>query len=67
MRTYVVVMILLVAGGTLFGIMHKKSVRSFFNHCHNAKKKGTQSVGGAEMVSLPSRPAIPCTAATSTW
>ena len=60
-------MIPLVAGGTLFGIMHRKSARSFYNHWRNAKKKGTQSVGGAEMVSLAMQPAIPCTAATSTW
>ena len=58
MQTYVVVMILLVAGGTLFDIMHKKSARYFFNHWQNAKKKGSQYVGGAEMVSLAIQTAV---------
>ena len=58
MQTYVVVMILLVAGGTLFDILHKKSARYFFDHWRNAKKKGTQQVGGAEMVSLAIQTAV---------
>ena len=32
MQTYIVVMILMVAGGTLFDIMHKKSAKYFFEH-----------------------------------
>ncbi len=52
MQTYIVAMILLVAGGTLFDIMHKKSARYFFDHWRNAKSKGTRQVGGGEMVSL---------------
>ena len=58
MQTYVVVMILLVAGGTLFDIVHKKSARYFFNNWRNAKKKGTQQVGGGEMVSLAIQTAV---------
>jgi hypothetical protein len=52
MQTYIVAMILLVAGGTLFDIAHKKSARYFFDHWRNAKNKGTRQVGGGEMVSL---------------
>ena len=52
MQTYIVVMILMVAGGTLFDIMHKKSAKYFFDHWRNAKNKGTRQVGGGEMVSL---------------
>src|SRR6266851_7712445 len=52
MQTYIVVMILMVAGGTLFDIMHKKSARYFFNHWRNAKNKGTRQVGGGEMPTL---------------
>jgi hypothetical protein len=52
MQTYIVAMILLVAGGTLLDIMHKKSARYFFDHWRNAKSKGTRQVGGGEMVSL---------------
>ena len=39
MQTYVVVMILLVAGGTLFDIMHKKSARYFFDNWRNCKEQ----------------------------
>lgn len=52
MQTYIVVMIILVAGGTLFDIVHKKSAKYFFDNWRNAKTKGTQQVSGAEMVSL---------------
>jgi len=52
MQTYVVVMILLVAGGTLFDILHKKSAKYFFDHWRNVKKLGTRQLGGGEMVSL---------------
>jgi hypothetical protein len=52
MQTYIVVMILMVAGGTLFDTIHKKSATYFFNHWQNAKNKGTRQVGGGEMMSL---------------
>jgi hypothetical protein len=52
MQTYVIVMILLVACGTLFDIVHKKSARFFFDHWRSANNKGTRKVGGGEMVSL---------------
>ena len=52
MQAYIVVMIILVAGGTLFDIVHKKSATYFFNNWRNAKNKGTQPVSGGEMVSL---------------
>ena len=52
MQTYVVVMALLVAGGTLFDIVHKKSARYFVNNWRNSKKKAKQQIGGGEMVSI---------------
>jgi hypothetical protein len=52
MQTYVAVMIVLVAGGTLFDIIRKKSARYFFNNWRTVKGKGTRSVPGSEMVSL---------------
>ena len=58
MQTYIVVMILLVVGGTLFDIMHKKSAKYFFNHWQNAKGKGTRQVGAGEMVSLALQTAV---------
>ncbi|MGI9507377.1 MAG: adenylyl-sulfate reductase, partial [Geminicoccaceae bacterium] len=47
MKTYVVVMILLVVGGTLFDIWHKKSAKYFFNNWQKSKDKGTKDVSMA--------------------
>ena len=58
MQTYVVIMILLVAGGTLFDVWHKKSAKYFFNNWRNANDRGTQQVGGGEMVSLAVQTAV---------
>ena len=52
MQTYVVIMIILVAGGTVFDTLHKRSARYFFDNWQKAKNKGTRKVGGAQMVSL---------------
>lgn len=52
MQTYVVIMILLVVGGTVFDILHKRSARYFFDNWQKAKRKGRQPVGGGQMVSL---------------
>ena len=52
MQTYVIVMIALVAGGTLYDILHKKSAKYFFDNWRKVKEKGAQEIGGGEMVSL---------------
>jgi predicted small integral membrane protein len=49
MQTYIVVMVLMVVGGTLLDIMHKKSAKYFFDNWQNAKNKGTRQVGSGEM------------------
>jgi hypothetical protein len=58
MQAYVVVMIILVAGGTLFDVLHKRSAAYFFNNWRNAKTKATQDVGSAKMVSLAVQTAV---------
>ena len=58
MQTYVVVMILLVLGGTLFDTLHKKSAKYFFNNWQNSKNKGTRQVGSGEMVYLAIQTAV---------
>jgi hypothetical protein len=58
MQTYVVIMILCVAGGTLFDIFHKKSAKYFFQNWRKVKSKGDKEVGGGEMVSLAVRTAL---------
>ena len=45
MQAYVVVMILMVAGGTLLDVMHKKSAKYFFDNWQSAKSKGSRQVG----------------------
>ncbi len=52
MQTYVVIMIVLVAAGTLFDIVHKGSARYFFDNWRKSKGKGSQQLGGGELVSL---------------
>jgi len=52
MQTYVVIMIVLVAAGTLFDIVHKGSAKYFFDNWRKSKSKGPQQVGGGELVSL---------------
>ena len=51
MQAYVVVMILMVAGGTLFDIMHKGSAKYFFDNWRERRARATRQVGGGEMVS----------------
>jgi hypothetical protein len=51
MQTYLIIMIILVAGGTLADMWHKKSAQYFFANWRKAKDKGTP-VGGGEMASL---------------
>ena len=52
MQAYVVIMILLVAAGTLFDIVHKGSARYFFDNWRRSKNRGSKQVGGGELVSL---------------
>lgn len=52
MQAYVVVMALLVAGGTLFDVIHKGSARYFFDNWRNSSNRAKKQVGGGEMASL---------------
>lgn len=52
MQTFVVVMIVLVVGGTLIDVVHKGSARYFFNNWRKVKAKGETSVGGGQMISI---------------
>src|SRR5690348_6502780 len=58
MQAYVAVMILLVAGGTLFDIIHKRSAKYFFDHWQKAKAKALRQIGNGEMVALASQCAM---------
>ncbi len=58
MRTYVIIMIILVVGGTLYDVLHKGSAKYFFDNWRNAKKKGTKQVGGGKMVTMAIQTAV---------
>jgi hypothetical protein len=55
MQTYVVIMIILVAAGTLFDIVHKGSAKYFFINFRKSKGK---PVGGGELVSIGVKTAV---------
>lgn len=52
MQIYVSVMVLLVVGGTVMDIIHKKSAQYFFENAEKAKKAATRTISGGEKVSL---------------
>ena len=52
MQTYVVLMILLVIGGTIFDVLHKKSAKYFFENTEKGKKFAKREVSSAEKNSL---------------
>ena len=58
MQTYVVIMIVLVAAGTLFDIVHKGSAKYFFDNWRKSKSKGSQQVDGGELVSIAVQTAV---------
>ena len=51
-QAYVVIMIVLVAAGTLFDVVHKGSAKHFFDNWRKSKIKGSKQIGGGELVSL---------------
>jgi len=52
MKSYVIVMVILVAAGTLFDVIHKRSARYFFENWKRSRDQATQSVRGGKLVSL---------------
>ena len=55
---YVVLMILLVAAGTLFDMVHKGSAKYFFDNWRKSKSKGAKEVGGGELASIAVQTAV---------
>lgn len=52
LQSYVVLMIVLVAAGTLFDIVHKGSARYFFDSLRKSKSIARKRLGGSELLSL---------------
>ncbi|MDH4072252.1 MAG: adenylyl-sulfate reductase [Gammaproteobacteria bacterium] len=57
MQAYVIVMVVLVAVGTIYDVLHKKSATYFRQNMRRSKAAGTK-VGGGEMISLALRTAV---------
>ncbi len=52
MQAYVILMVLLVIGGTLLDVVHKKSAKYFFEKGQSLKKIAKREVGGGEKLGL---------------
>ena len=52
MQTYVILMAILVAGGTLLDTIHKKSAQYFFENSEKQKKMASREVSGGEKVGI---------------
>ncbi len=52
MQGYVILMVLLVIGGTVLDMIHKKSAQYFFENAKKAKKSAKRSVGTGEKASI---------------
>nr|VFJ45684.1 MAG: hypothetical protein BECKFM1743C_GA0114222_100294 [Candidatus Kentron sp. FM]VFJ65530.1 MAG: hypothetical protein BECKFM1743A_GA0114220_103842 [Candidatus Kentron sp. FM]VFK16014.1 MAG: hypothetical protein BECKFM1743B_GA0114221_103982 [Candidatus Kentron sp. FM] len=52
MQIYVVAMFLMVIGGTILDVIHKKSAKYFFENAKKAQESAKRSVSGGEKVSL---------------
>jgi hypothetical protein len=52
MQAYVVLMVILVAGGTIFDMIHKKNAKYFFENAKKAQASAKRSVGGGEKLGL---------------
>ena len=52
MQGYIVLMVLLVMGGTILDMLHKKSAQYFFENAKKAKKSAKRSVSAGEKASI---------------
>jgi hypothetical protein len=58
MQTYIVVMIILVAVGTIYDVLHKKSAKYFRENMRKAKASATRQVGSGDMLSMAIKTAV---------
>ena len=52
MQGYIILMVLLVIGGTILDMIHKKSAQYFFENAKKAQKSAKRTVGGGEKASI---------------
>ena len=58
MQAFVILMVVLVAAGTLFDILHKGSARYFFENWRRSKRRSTKEVSRGQMVSIAIRTTV---------
>jgi len=58
MQTYIFIMVIMVAAGTIYDVLHKKSAKYFRENMQKSKAKATRSVAGGEMVSMAIKTAV---------
>ena len=52
MQGYIILMVLLVAGGTILDMLHKKSAKYFFLNAEKAKRSAKREVGSGEKMAI---------------
>ena len=57
-QSYVVLMVLLVVGGTLFDIVHKRSARYFFDNWRASRSKARKQLAGGDMMTIAVHTAV---------
>jgi hypothetical protein len=58
MQAFVIVMLVLVAAGTLFDVVHKGSAKYFFDNWRRSKGRASRRLGGGELVSIAVQTAV---------
>ena len=58
MQGYVILMIVLVAAGTLFDMVHKGSAKYFFDNIRRKRAKGARALDGGELASIAVKTAV---------
>ncbi|HSG74589.1 MAG TPA: hypothetical protein VLA30_00455 [Burkholderiales bacterium] len=58
MQGFVLLMLVLVAAGTLFEVVHKGSAKYFFQNWRNSRSKAAKPLGGGELVAIAVKTAL---------
>lgn len=58
MQAYVVLMAVLVVGGTLFDIIHKRSAKYFFDNWRASRTRARKQLAGGDMLSIAAKTAV---------
>ena len=65
MQSFVILMVVLIAAGTILDIIHKKNVKYFFENAKKAKLSATKTLSTGERISVISKTIVSDIATTS--